>query len=69
MTTVAKMIEWLKTQPQEAEVKCGVEIQLIDRKFIKYLPVRFENCYLIEKPGQQVVEINGDDRDYFGWHA
>lgn len=25
MTTVAQMIEWLKTLPQDAEVQCGVE--------------------------------------------
>ena len=65
MATVAEMIEWLSTQPADAEVKCGVEILLIDRKFMTYLPVRLENCYVIERPGQVVVEINGDDRDYF----
>ena len=26
MTTVAQMIEWLKTLPQDAEVECGVEV-------------------------------------------
>ena len=26
MTTVAQMIEYLKTLPQEAEVQCGYEI-------------------------------------------
>lgn len=25
MTTVAQMIEWMKTLPQDAEVECGVE--------------------------------------------
>ena len=25
MVTVAQMIEWLKTLPQDAEVQCGVE--------------------------------------------
>ena len=26
MTTVAQMIEWMKTLPQDAEVECGVEV-------------------------------------------
>ena len=26
MTTVAQMIEWMKTLPQEAEVHCGMEM-------------------------------------------
>lgn len=66
MASVAQMIDWLSTQPADAEVRCGVEIRLTDRKFMTYLPVRLENCYVIEGPGQQLIEINGDDRDYFG---
>jgi len=26
MATVAQMIEWMKTLPQDAEVECGVEV-------------------------------------------
>lgn len=42
MTTVAQMIEWMKTLPQDAEVECGVEESDCDGRYMVYHPVDIE---------------------------
>lgn len=42
MTTVAQMIEWLKTLPQDAEVECGVEETCNYSRYMSYAPVDIE---------------------------
>jgi hypothetical protein len=42
MTTVAQMIEWLKTLPQDAEVECGFEESDCDGRYMVHRPVDIE---------------------------
>lgn len=42
MTTVAQMIEWMKTLPQDAEVECGVEESDGWGRYMVYHPVDIE---------------------------
>ena len=44
MTTVAQMIEWMKTLPQDAEVECGVEVTKSYETFMSMKPVDIEAC-------------------------
>jgi hypothetical protein len=44
MTTVAQMIEWMKTLPQDAEVQCGVEESSGYWTYMKMKPVDIECC-------------------------
>lgn len=44
MTTVAEMIEWLKTLPQDAEVECGVEITKGYNTYMSMESVDIEAC-------------------------
>lgn len=44
MTTVAQMIEWLKTLPQDAEVECGVESTCGYETYMSMAPVDIESC-------------------------
>jgi len=44
MTTVAQMIEWFKTLPQDAEVECGVEAQSGYERYMTMHPVDIEAC-------------------------
>ena len=44
MTTVAQMIEWMKTMPQDAEVQCGVEVSKGYVTYMKIAPVDIEAC-------------------------
>lgn len=71
MTTVAQMIEWMKTLPQDAEVECGVEECGSYERYMVYRPVRTEYCdvlvYKDEKYkdyphiyGKVIVQICGD---------
>lgn len=36
MTTIAEMIEWMNTLPQDAEVQCGVEVS---KNYITYMRI------------------------------
>lgn len=72
MTTVAQMIEWMKTLPQEAEVECGVEVISGFSTYMTMKPVDIEGCnvfdYTSEKDaarypamaGKVLVMINGE---------
>jgi len=46
MTTVAQMIEWMKTLPPEAEVECGVEVSKYHETYMTMRPVDIESCYV-----------------------
>jgi hypothetical protein len=47
MTTVAQMIEWMKTLPQDAEVECGVEVTTGYETYMGMEPVDIEDCDVI----------------------
>ena len=48
MTTVAQMIEWMKTLPQDAEVECGVEHTKGYETYMSMEPVDIEACDVID---------------------
>jgi hypothetical protein len=48
MTTVAEMIEWMETLPQDAEVECGVEVTSGYSTYMNYSPVDIESCYVFD---------------------
>ena len=48
MTTVAEMIEWMKTLPQDAEVECGVEESSGYQTYMKMVPVDIECCFVFD---------------------
>ena len=71
MTTVAQMIEWLKTLPQDAEVQCGVEKTSSHTTYIKMVPVDIECCCVFDYTdeeydayphiaGKILVQIHGE---------
>ena len=72
MTTVAQMIEWMKTLPQDAEVECGVERTKGYDTFMVYRPAIPYYCdildYTSEKDremypdmaGKVIIRINGE---------
>jgi hypothetical protein len=72
MTTVAQMIEWMKTLPQDAEVECGVEKTKSWKTFMEFEPVDIEACVVhdyssaedrVRYPtmaGKVIVRINGE---------
>ena len=47
MTTVAQMIEWMQTLPQDAEVECGVEVRKSYETYFTTAPVDIESCDVI----------------------
>ena len=51
MTTVAQMIEWLKTLPPDAEVECGVEKTSSHTTYMKMVPVDLESCSVMDYTG------------------
>lgn len=44
MATVAQMIEWMKTMPQDAIVHCGVEVSKNYSTWMEMKPVDIEAC-------------------------
>lgn len=44
MTTVAEMIEWMKTLPPDAEVECGVEECGSYERYMVMRPVEIDYC-------------------------
>ena len=68
MTTVAQMIEWMKTLPQDAEVHCGVEERGSYSNYMVMRPVDIESCCVYDftkvtdgrYAGKTVVDIFGD---------
>jgi hypothetical protein len=63
MTTVAQMIEWMKTIPQDAEVKCGVEVTKGYDTWMAMKPVDIECCnvfdYSDEESRKMFPEMGG----------
>lgn len=69
MTTVAEMIAWLQTLPQDAEVQCGTEVSSGYSWSMEHKPVDLESCYVLDytdeiysrtpNAGKTVVQING----------
>ena len=53
MTTVAQMIEWMKTLPQDAEVECGVEISKGYQTHMIMKPVDIEACYVLDYTSEE----------------
>ena len=53
MTTVAQMIEWMKTLPQDAEVECGVEESSGYQTYMKMKPVRIDYCDVFDYTGPE----------------
>jgi hypothetical protein len=45
MTTVAQLIEKLKTLPQEAEVECGKEVTRGYDTYMEHAPVDLDDMY------------------------
>ena len=71
MTTVAQMIEWMKTLPQDAEVECGVEVIDGWSTYMEMRPVDIECSYVFDYTGpeyekyphikgKKIVKICGD---------
>jgi hypothetical protein len=52
MTTVAQMIEWMKTLPQDAEVECGVEVSGTYSQYMVMRPVDIECCSVFDYTGE-----------------
>lgn len=53
MTTVAQMIEWMKTLPQDAEVECGVEVTNGYSTYMTYSPVDIEYCDVFDYTSEE----------------
>ena len=70
MTTVAEMIEWLKTLPQDAEVECGVERTKSYEVYMEFVPVDIKSCEVFDYTGEKyntcryagriIVQIQGE---------
>ena len=71
MTTVAEMIEWMKTLPQDAEVECGVEESGSYERWMTYRPVKIDYCDVFDYKdetykdypnlyGKIIVQLCGD---------
>ena len=48
MTTVAQMIEWMKTLPPNAIVECGVEKTKNYQTWMEFKPVKLNECDLFD---------------------
>ena len=48
MTTVAQMIEWMKTLPQDAEVECGREFTKDYSTYMDFVSVDINDCSVID---------------------
>ena len=48
MTTVAQMIEWMQTLPQDAEVECGVEYRGSYESYMVFRPVDIEHSTVFD---------------------
>lgn len=63
MTTVAQMIEWMKTLPPDAEVECGVEFSGGYSTYMGMRPVNIDYCdvldYTSEKDRQMYPQMAG----------
>jgi hypothetical protein len=57
MTTVAQMIEWLKTLPQDAEVECGDDEA--DLPYMVMRSVDIDSCHVFNSKGKVIIQICG----------
>lgn len=48
MTTVAQMIEWMKTMPQDAIVHCGVAVSKNYSTWMEMKPADIECCNMFD---------------------
>lgn len=53
MTTVAEMIEWMKTLPQDAEVECGVEVTKGYSTYMEMRPMDIEACDVLDYTSEE----------------
>ena len=53
MTTVAQMIEWMQTLPQDAEVECGVEVTKSYETYMSMKPVDIEACDVLDYTSEE----------------
>ena len=53
MTTVAQMIEWMKTLPQDAEVECGFEERGSYESYMVFRPVDIEGCTILDYTSEE----------------
>jgi hypothetical protein len=53
MTTVAQMIEWMKTLPQDAEVECGFEERGTYESYMVFRPVDIESCTVLDYTSEE----------------
>ena len=53
MTTVAQMIEWMKTLPQDAEVECGFEERGSYESYMVFRPVDIEGCTVLDYTSEE----------------
>ncbi len=72
MATVAQMIEWMRSLPQDAEVKCGREERGSYESYMTMVPVDIASCnimdftsekYRAEYPffaGRVIIELHGE---------
>lgn len=67
MTTVAQMIEWLKTLPSDAEVRCGYERSNGYSFSMAIGDVDIDSCIIVNYPskaateaGKTIVEIHSE---------
>jgi len=56
MTTVAQMIEWMKTLPQDAEVQCGVQVDGSYESYMTFVSVDIESCSVFDYSSQESRE-------------
>lgn len=59
MTTVAQMIEWLKTLPQDAEVWCGEEEWVGYDLRMVHSPVYIESCSVLDYTKEKTGHLAG----------
>lgn len=53
MTTVAQIIEWMKTLPPDAEVECGVEKTKAYETYMEMKPVDIEACGVLDYTSEE----------------
>lgn len=53
MTTVAQMIEWMKTLPPDAEVECGVEVTKGHDTYMAMKPVCIPSCDVLDYTSEE----------------
>jgi hypothetical protein len=57
MTTVAEMIEWMRTSmPQDAEVMCGVEVTKGYNTYMEMKPVDIQACDMFDYSSPEACE-------------